>query len=290
MLKTLKDVLHVERVSIDKPLSPAVKTYYRQNTDFEKVLDDAFWITCPEYSGVLSKRGTKWRKRWISRYTELRGRTLSYYCDKQERVVRGKITLSADALVYEMGELGFAVETMDCGSLPWQFSCTSVVEKQEWMECISKQIAILKWMRQYEIGSLLGQGSNGKVFSIVKVATNETFAVKVMKSSSDQGIAAIHAEVEMLRRATYDVKHEGVVPLYKVFQEQNTYYLVMQMCTGLELFDRILQYKTFAEPDAARLIKSILLTVNKLHRADIIHLDIKPGMFKKFVIAYELNF
>ncbi len=53
-------------------------------------------------------------------------------------------------------------------------------------------------------------------------------------------------------------------------------YLVMDLCTGGELFDRIMEKGHFYEADAAKIITTILDAVQYLHDMNIIHRDIKP--------------
>ena len=53
----------------------------------------------------------------------------------------------------------------------------------------------------------------------------------------------------------------------------------MELATGGELFDKIVQYKRFSEKRAARLMKKILSAVKHLHEHKICHRDLKPENF-----------
>ncbi|KAF5557050.1 CAMK CAMK1 CAMK1-CMK kinase [Fusarium phyllophilum] len=57
---------------------------------------------------------------------------------------------------------------------------------------------------------------------------------------------------------------------------QDKFYIVTQLATGGELFDRICEQGKFTEKDAAETIKQILLAVDFLHKNNIVHRDLKP--------------
>jgi calcium/calmodulin-dependent protein kinase I len=52
---------------------------------------------------------------------------------------------------------------------------------------------------------------------------------------------------------------------------QDKYYIVTQLATGGELFDRICQYGRFTEKDASQTIRQILGAVDYLHERNIVH-------------------
>ncbi len=57
------------------------------------------------------------------------------------------------------------------------------------------------------------------------------------------------------------------------------YYLVCELCSGGELFDRILEKGRFSEHGAAKIIYKILLALNYMHDAGVCHRDLKPENF-----------
>jgi serine/threonine protein kinase len=81
-------------------------------------------------------------------------------------------------------------------------------------------------------------------------------------------------EIEILKKVSKG--HPSIIQLHDYFETPNNLYLVMDLCTGGELFDRIIDKGSFYEEDAARIIKAVLEVVKFLHSQDIVHRDIKP--------------
>jgi serine/threonine protein kinase len=80
-------------------------------------------------------------------------------------------------------------------------------------------------------------------------------------------------EIEILKRISKG--HPNIITLHDYFETANSLYLVMDYCTGGELFDRLCQQGSYYEEDARQIIKTILSSVEYLHRLNIVHRDIK---------------
>jgi calcium-dependent protein kinase len=61
-------------------------------------------------------------------------------------------------------------------------------------------------------------------------------------------------EIEILRQ----VDHPNIVKLIDVFEDEKHWCLVMELMTGGELFDQILQEKYFSEFEAREATKAII--------------------------------
>ena len=64
--------------------------------------------------------------------------------------------------------------------------------------------------------------------------------------------------------------------LYEVFESDCNVYLVQELLSGGELFDRIIQKGNYTERDACVLISQVLQGLETIHKLQIIHRDIKP--------------
>ncbi len=70
-----------------------------------------------------------------------------------------------------------------------------------------------------------------------------------------------------------------MIKLYEYFECKTNVYLVTELCSGGELFDRIVAEEFFTEPMAARTFKQILMALNYCHSENIVHRDLKPENF-----------
>jgi calcium-dependent protein kinase len=73
--------------------------------------------------------------------------------------------------------------------------------------------------------------------------------------------------------------HPNIVNLYAVYEDVKYFHLIMDLCSGGELFDRIIAVGRYTEQRASELMKMILRSVNFLHNNGIAHRDLKPENF-----------
>ncbi|XP_054114431.1 calcium/calmodulin-dependent protein kinase type 1D isoform X2 [Callithrix jacchus] len=121
-----------------------------------------------------------------------------------------------------------------------------------------------------------GPGSSGAFSEVVlaeEKATGKLFAVKCIPKKALKGKeSSIENEIAVLRK----IKHENIVALEDIYESPNHLYLVMQLVSGGELFDRIVEKGFYTEKDASTLIRQVLDAVYYLHRMGIVHRDLKP--------------
>ena len=72
------------------------------------------------------------------------------------------------------------------------------------------------------------------------------------------------------------IQHENVVKLFEVHETPQTLFLVMEILTGGELFDRIIAKGHYSEADARKLAITILTAIKHLHENGVAHRDLKP--------------
>ncbi|EFA79379.1 myosin light chain kinase [Heterostelium album PN500] len=115
-------------------------------------------------------------------------------------------------------------------------------------------------------------------FSIVYLGvhreTQLQYAIKVINKSNlgKDYEKNLKMEVDILKR----VNHPNIVALKELFDTPNNLYLVMELVTGGELFDKIVEKGSYCEADAVQLVRKIVSAVQYLHNANIAHRDLKP--------------
>lgn len=123
---------------------------------------------------------------------------------------------------------------------------------------------------KYDIKALIGRGSFSRVVRVEHQTTKQPYAIKMIDRV--QGKEVFEAELSVLRR----VKHVYVIQLIEVFESRDKVYMVMELATGGELFDRIITKGNFTEKDATKVLHMVLEGVKYLHALGITHRDLKP--------------
>ncbi|CAL8988606.1 unnamed protein product, partial [Prunus brigantina] len=84
-------------------------------------------------------------------------------------------------------------------------------------------------------------------------------------------------EILVMRRIVENVSpHPNVIDLYDVYEDENGVHLVLELCSGGELFDRIVKQERYSEAGAAAVVRQIAQGLAALHKSNIVHRDLKP--------------
>merc|ERR1719291_1578291 len=73
--------------------------------------------------------------------------------------------------------------------------------------------------------------------------------------------------------------HPNIIKLYETFEDHRNIYLVMEICAGGELFDKIIESGHFTEVQAAVLMQQIIRAIYYMHENQVCHRDLKPENF-----------
>merc|ERR1712137_1224999 len=132
---------------------------------------------------------------------------------------------------------------------------------------------ITVFQEKYEVGEVLGRGA----FSVVKEVTSKRsgrkYAVKIIdKKNVGQDMQRLRIEIDILTR----VKHPNIINLKEIMEDEGTLFIVTELVTGGELFDKIVELGAYSEADAAKLVFNMVSAIDYLHSQNIVHRDLKP--------------
>ncbi|KAH7283859.1 hypothetical protein KP509_34G027500 [Ceratopteris richardii] len=69
---------------------------------------------------------------------------------------------------------------------------------------------------------------------------------------------------------------DWIVRLHDIIEDKDSIHLILELCRGGDLYERITENKRYTEVHAAFLMKSLLESIHFCHSMGIIHRDIKP--------------
>ena len=148
---------------------------------------------------------------------------------------------------------------------------------------------------------VLGKGNFGEVKLAINRRTKDQFAVKVLRKSAMKAddLTALHAEVSVMSK----IRHPHIIRFYEFAQDKHSYFIVMELVDGGELFERIVEKVVYSEREARDLVyvaesafpvytcfprkrltrsqlpprRYVLLdAVHHMHALGIAHRDLKP--------------
>ncbi|XP_010879226.1 calcium/calmodulin-dependent protein kinase IGa isoform X1 [Esox lucius] len=123
----------------------------------------------------------------------------------------------------------------------------------------------------FEFKQQLGSGSFSEVYLVSEKKTGNLYALKCLKKKH-LSCTNLENEITVLKK----IRHDNVIGLEDFYESRTHYYLVMQLVSGGELFDRIIDRGVYTEKDASQLVRQVLQAVNYLHENSIVHRDLKP--------------
>ena len=131
----------------------------------------------------------------------------------------------------------------------------------------------------YTLGKELGRGQFGVTHLCTQKATGLQFACKTIakrKLVNKEDIEDVRREVQIMHHLT---GQPNIVELKGAYEDKHSVHLVMELCAGGELFDRIIAKGHYSERAAASLLRTIVQIIHTCHSMGVIHRDLKPENF-----------
>jgi|EP00927_Polykrikos_kofoidii_P078219 calcium-dependent protein kinase len=121
----------------------------------------------------------------------------------------------------------------------------------------------------------LGEGSYGSVCKCIAKETGIVRACKTIAKMQMTNLDRFKSEIRIMKM----MDHPNIIKLFESFEDSRNFYLVMELCTGGELFDRIIDCGHFTEQQAAIVMQHIFRAMFYMHENRITHRDLKPENF-----------
>lgn len=131
----------------------------------------------------------------------------------------------------------------------------------------------------YVLDRELGRGQFGITYLCTEKATGQKYACKSIarrKLATHQDIEDVRREILMLQHLT---GQPNIVEFRGVYEDRENLHLVMELCSGGELFDRIIAKGSYSEREAASIARQIVNVVHVCHFMGVMHRDVKPENF-----------
>ena len=126
-------------------------------------------------------------------------------------------------------------------------------------------------------GQILGEGVSGVVREVVRRATGVRYAMKRLPysgmASGPEGLEQLTNEIFIM--CQLDMPY--IVRIEEVYASPDEMYIVQELCSGGELFDRLEDQPDlhYTEAHCAKLVKQMATAVRYLHHKGIVHRDLK---------------
>ncbi|PON98383.1 Calcium dependent protein kinase [Trema orientale] len=131
----------------------------------------------------------------------------------------------------------------------------------------------------YNLGHKLGNGQFGTTFLCVEKTTGKEYACKSIakrKLLTKDDVDDVRREIQIMHHLA---GNSSVVSIKGAYEDAVAVHVVMELCSGGELFDRIVKRGHYTERKAAQLTRTIVGVVEACHSLGVMHRDLKPENF-----------
>ncbi|KAL1226116.1 Calcium-dependent protein kinase 19 [Cardamine amara subsp. amara] len=132
---------------------------------------------------------------------------------------------------------------------------------------------------KYSLGRELGRGQFGITYLCTEISSGKIFACKSIlkrKLIRTKDREDVRREIQIMQ---YLSGQPNIVEIKGAYEDRQSVHLVMELCEGGELFDKITKRGHYSEKAAAEIIRSVVKVVQICHFMGVIHRDLKPENF-----------
>uniref|UniRef100_A0A0G4IDP9 non-specific serine/threonine protein kinase n=1 Tax=Chromera velia CCMP2878 TaxID=1169474 RepID=A0A0G4IDP9_9ALVE len=123
---------------------------------------------------------------------------------------------------------------------------------------------------EYRIGKKMAHGAFGTVYMLHHLHLQDKRAMKVVTKSKLSCLEEFQMEAALMNV----LDHPNILKVYDLFEDEDSFFLVMELSTGGEVFHKF-AYDCFNEAEAAAIIQQVLSSIAYLHDRGVCHRDLK---------------
>lgn len=276
----------------DLPIEPAVSKFKNPEESKEKITNGMAGLAINEqddsddddlksrdlkHDGYLFKITQS--KKLKKLFFKLIHRDLYYYKSNEEKQHKGMHHLSG-VFIQEEKPITYEGTNLFCFSVIYPkksrfYYVDNEEEFRTWLKLIRRATGYQSLTDIYDVKEKLGNGKFGLVRLGIHKENYRRVAVKIMskKDMSTQDQELVKTEIDILKIG----QHPNIIRLYDIFENNDYIYIIMEYCSGGDLFSYI-EKRGFrlAESRAAQIVHKLATAVFYLHSYGIAHRDLKP--------------
>jgi serine/threonine protein kinase len=133
-----------------------------------------------------------------------------------------------------------------------------------------------KKIEKYRILRCVGRGGMSVVYRAQDESTGELVALKMMSYRliyDAMALARFHQEAELLQ----SLDHENITHLKRLFPAYRTYFLVMELCEGVDLARLVRVRGRLSESQVRPILGQLAGALEYVHAHGLVHRDLKPA-------------
>ena len=215
----------------------------------------------------------------IKRYFLLYGSCLYYYKAKTEIKPTGVIFLSGSVISPVDENFLLIAELNVCTGEHHHhqkrlLECENKLIRNEWVKRLQNASHIMPFESVYMLGEKIGGGTFSSVYKCERIGNKKIFAVKIISKENldSTNKANLKNEISILKL----VSHPNIIHMDGFFETQDKIYFVIELIEDGDLFNNIVNRKTFDDFELKKLAKTIAECLAYLYELGIVHRDIKP--------------
>ncbi|CAD8061374.1 unnamed protein product [Paramecium sonneborni] len=146
----------------------------------------------------------------------------------------------------------------------------------------SKQLWFM-WSQSYNLNQkyemetkkVLGSGKFGQVLKVKERLTKIYKAIRTIPKAKVKHKEKLKSDINQLK----NINHENVIKIYELYEDDRNLHIVIDLCEGGSLFEKILEKYVLSAEEARQLFLQMIQSINICHKYALCHRDLRPESF-----------